>query len=586
MTFHFSPRTNRAHEIAWSQWGTAAFERARSEEKPVLLGISAVWCHWCHVMDETTYSDPAVIAAINEHFVPIRVDNDRRPDINARYNQGGWPTTAFLSPDGVLLSGSTYVPAAQMLRALDEIARFYREHKHDIAARTADLAKASRAYPAAESSDLDAAIPENVLAELDRRYDEEYGGFGDAPKFPMVEALAFLVTEYLAKNNQRAYDMASGSLLGMARGGTYDHVEGGFFRYSTTRDWSIPHFEKMTEDHGGLIRALAELYAATRNDAFRSTLLSATGYVRDVLYDPATHRIAGSQDADEAYYELPLDERRALTPPYIDRTSYTNWTAGITGAWLAASYALDDDSLAARACAVLDDLATTLDDGDGLLFHFIEPGGSPQVRGLLVDQAAYLRACLDAHECTGHERFLKRASATANALLRRLGAPDGGFYDRENLSSEGALAIADRPLPENASVADSLLRLASMMGDAGIRASAERTLMLYANTYQGAGIFAAPFARAIRRLIAPEVTVAIVGQVSETADFREAARRLPGALTCVVTLAPDEAELLEGRGLSAAGSPAAYVCAGTICGAPVTDAAQLRASLDQVLASS
>src|SRR5487761_1920450 len=120
MSFRFSPRDNRANEIAWSPWSPAAFERASNEKKPILLSISAVWCHWCHVMDETSYSDPDVIALINERFVPVRVDNDERPDINARYNMGGWPTTAFLPPE-------------QMRRALADVATYYREHADDIA---------------------------------------------------------------------------------------------------------------------------------------------------------------------------------------------------------------------------------------------------------------------------------------------------------------------------------------------------------------------------------------------------------------------------------------------------------------------
>ncbi len=105
--FHFSPRDNRAHEIRWREWGEEAFAEAKQQDKPILLSLSAVWCHWCHVMDETSYSDPGVISYINEHYIPVRVDNDQRPDINARYNMGGWPTTAFLTPDGELMTGGT-----------------------------------------------------------------------------------------------------------------------------------------------------------------------------------------------------------------------------------------------------------------------------------------------------------------------------------------------------------------------------------------------------------------------------------------------------------------------------------------------
>ena len=143
--FRFSPRPNRAGEIAWMPWGEPAFERAKSEDKPILLSISAVWCHWCHVMDETSYSDQGVIEAINRNFVPIRVDNDRRPDVNARYNMGGWPTTAFLAPDGTTLTGATYLPPQQFRRALEEIARFYADRKDEIAQHVAELDARGRA---------------------------------------------------------------------------------------------------------------------------------------------------------------------------------------------------------------------------------------------------------------------------------------------------------------------------------------------------------------------------------------------------------------------------------------------------------
>ena len=233
--------------------------RAREEDRPILLSISAVWCHWCHVMDETSYSDPSVIETINRRFVPVRVDNDRRPDVNARYNMGGWPTTAFLTPDGRTLTGATYLPPAQMHRALDEIARFYAERKDEIA----ELPATSRSHDALRESaadgDLSDAPIARLLANLESNYDEEFGGFGDEPKFPQPEVLEFLLAEWRVSGNQRYYEMVAQTMRGMSRGGMYDHVEGGFFRYSTTRDWSVPHFEKMAEDHAGLLRVLATL---------------------------------------------------------------------------------------------------------------------------------------------------------------------------------------------------------------------------------------------------------------------------------------------------------------------------------------
>src|SRR3990172_225563 len=137
--FHFSPRPNRANEIRWRQWGEDAFREAKESGKPILLSLSAVWCHWCHVMDETSYSNEGVIKYINEHYVPVRVDNDQRPDINARYNMGGWPTTAFLTPEGEVLAGGTYVPPEQMLELLPKVSVHYMSNRDELTQKAAEL---------------------------------------------------------------------------------------------------------------------------------------------------------------------------------------------------------------------------------------------------------------------------------------------------------------------------------------------------------------------------------------------------------------------------------------------------------------
>ncbi len=574
--FRFSPRPNRANEIRWMHWEAEAFARAAAEDRPILLSISAVWCHWCHVMDETTYSDPGVIDAINSGFVPVRVDNDRRPDVNARYNMGGWPTTAFLTPDGRTLTGATYLPAPQMRRALDEVARFYRERKNEIA----ELQPASP-VPARDrvtAGDISDAPIARLRESLEGNYDEEFGGFGDEPKFPQTEVLEFLFSEWRFSNDQRYYAMVAQTMRGMARGGTYDHVEGGFFRYSTTRDWSVPHFEKMAEDHAGLLRVLAALAIFAPTDDVRATLVSTVNYVRSVLLDPQTGFFGGSQDADEAYYALPLEERRRLVTPYVDRTSYTNWTCGLAGAFFLVARALDDDALLAQACVTLDNVAKTLVGTDGLLYHVLAPGGMPEVSGLLTDHVAYLRALLDAHEVSGEERFLERARTLAQTAIEAFEAPGGGFYDRLTTSeSFGNLAVRDRPIGDNGLLSDALLRLDALTGGSAHRERVEHTLALYATTSTTAGSFAATYARALRRYLSPEVSVRIVGEPAETDEFREAALRLPAPFVSVRTLT---AAAAAGEHLPAETRPAAYVCVGQTCGAPILRAGDLRAGYD------
>jgi uncharacterized protein YyaL (SSP411 family) len=560
-------------EIGWLPWGADAFERAAHEEKPILLSISAVWCHWCHVMDRTTYSDRSVIDAVNERFVPVRVDNDERPDVNARYNMGGWPTTAFLAPDGTTLTGATYLPPEQMRRALDEIARFYRERKGEISRRALEVRGAQRRYERAQPDELRASVAARVAETIADTYDDEFGGFGDAPKFPQPDVHEFLLAEWRVTGEQRYYDMVARTVREMSRGGMYDHVEGGFFRYSTTRDWSIPHFEKMAEDHAGLLRVLAQLQLWSPTVEVHATLRSALGYVRKTLRNPETGLFAGSQDADEEYYALPLEERRARKAPFVDRRSYSNWTAALAGAECWASLALDDDELASEAGATLDALHERAADGDGLLYHVVAPDGTKRVRGLLTDQTAYIRALLDAHEISGAERFLARAREHANRVMRVFHADGGGFSDRvPSEATLGNLSFEDRPLLENSIMAENLLRLASMTGEPSYRDTAESILLLFVHTYANAGSFAAPYARTLRRYVTPELTIRIEGAADATGEFREAARRLPSPFATVFTQ-------------PAANAPAAYVCSGTTCAAPVTQAQRLREAYESVLSS-
>jgi uncharacterized protein YyaL (SSP411 family) len=574
--FRFSPRPNRANEIEWMPWGTAAFERARTEDKPVLLSISAVWCHWCHVMDETSYSDSTAIATINERYVPVRVDNDRRPDVNARYNMGGWPTTAFLTPDGQILTGATYLPPHQLNRALEEIANFYASNKATIVERAVPSAPQ---FPERDAEAIDTTLPERLADAMSANFDEDYGGFGDAPKFPQPELLEFLVQEWRTTGNERCYEIVRATLLGMARGGTYDHVEGGFFRYSTTRDWSIPHFEKMSEDHAGLLRVLALLELLRPTPEIRAALVSSIRYVRATLRDPQTSLFAGSQDADEAYFELPLEQRRQREAPFVDRTSYTNWTCGLAGAILFSGRALEDDTLVREGCETLDAIATRALDADGFVYHVMRPGNDPEVRGLLTDQVAYLRACLDAHEVSGEGRFLQRARDIAERLLLRFQAPDGGFFDRIEIEDTvGRLELRDRPISENGIAAESLLRLYALTYGGEAREAAIRTLQLFGPEALRAGSFAAAFARAVRRYVSLHYSVRIVGSVEQTEAFREAASRLP-ELAAVGTLPQGEAEA---NGLPVVPAPAAYACTEAACGRPVTDPGSVRAAYDEL----
>ncbi|MGA3039138.1 MAG: DUF255 domain-containing protein [Vulcanimicrobiaceae bacterium] len=568
MSHHFSPRANRAAEIDWMEWGTHAFERAASTNRPILLGISAVWCHWCHVMDETTYSDQRVIDLIREHYVPIRVDNDQRPDINARYNMGGWPTTALLSPSGDTLTGGTYIAPDDFVRVLEHVAQIWANDRDELEQKI-QAGKHTHAHaPTTVEPDAPSVIANSIVGG----YDEEFAGFGTAPKFPQSDALRYLLLLYrrdrvAGKADERLYDILARTALAMARGGMYDHVEGGFFRYSTTRDWSVPHFEKMAEDHAGLLRFYADLYRVSANPQFAQTLRSALRWLRGVLRNPESALFGGSQDADEEYFSLALESRQKRAAPYVDRTVYTNWNAGLASALIAASIALDDDTLLADARATVDALCSEMLAPDGLAMHFRAPGGAPQVSGLLTDQVAFLDALINLHAATGIAGYLNRAQALADATIARLRRDDGTFVDNDDAAALGNVRVPFAPLDENAELADALLRLGAILHEERYTAIARAILEAFGGRWQRAGSFAATYGAAVVRFLEEPLTITLVGAPERSETLRDAALRLPDPLAVVHTTPSGEA-------------PFATICSGTRCAAPATDAATLQESWD------
>jgi uncharacterized protein len=526
--FHFSPRPNRAAEINWLGWSAEAFERARQTHRPILLSISAVWCHWCHVMDETTYSHPTVIDLINREYIAVRVDNDVRPDINQRYNMGGWPTTAFLTQSGDILTGATYMPPDQMASALIKIADYYRSNQTEIASRVLEARKRAASGVARSAGELDAAIVELILEATASAYDDEYGGFGTAPKFPQTDAILLLLEQAVLRNDPELKRMAVKTLEKMADGGTYDHVEGGFFRYSTTQDWSVPHFEKMLEDHAGLVQALA---LAGMTDVLATT----TGYLDRVLRQPKTGMYAGSQDADEHYYAMDAHERAAANAPYVDHRVYTAWNAALAIGYLQAG--LDAERLL-----------------DSLFKHAYRKGeGMTRFQGVggqLADQVWSLWAAVRAYQWGLGGRWLEVALDLAGHLEDRYGDPDlGGYLDHSGGDELGRLGERIKPLTENSVAAMALVELDIIQGDPAspYRERARRALESVAALPRSYGLMAAVFARALDRL--PHA-------VKVTTRNRDLARAAVEAHPYAV--------------IETGGDERAVVCSGTICLAPVS----------------
>ena len=535
--FHFSPRPNRAAEINWQPWSTNTFDEARQSGRPILLSISAVWCHWCHVMDETTYSHPGVIDLINREYVPVRVDNDLRPDINHRYNMGGWPSTVFLTSSGDILTGATYLPPDQMANALTRVAGYYRTNQTEIATRVLEARKRSDASVAHSASEIEPDAIDAILDAVTSVYDPEYGGFGGAPKFPQTDAILLLLEQSALRSDPQLRHMATHTLEQMAVGGTYDHVEGGFFRYSTTQDWSVPHFEKMLEDHAGLVIALS---LAGMGEALDKT----TGYLDLVLRDRKSGLYGGSQDADEHYYSMDATERAERPPPYVDRRVYTAWNAALAIAYLDAGLRLERPALRANAAKLLDSLFDrAYRKGEGMAH-------AEGIGGQLGDQVWSFWAAVRAHQHGLGERWMPIALDLANHLEGRYADTRlGGYFDHAPADDLGRLSERLKPLGENAVASMALIELDILTGDPGAtyRARAARTLESVAALPRQYGLMAAVFARAVDRL---QHAIKVTTKNLELA--RGALRAHPYAV------------------IDPSGDSRAIVCSGTICLAPVT----------------
>ena len=572
--------TVSATEVNWSEWDDNAFAKAKAEDKPILLDIGAVWCHWCHRMDADTYAQPQIASFINENFVPIRVDNDRRPDINARYNMGGWPTTVFLTPDGEIITGATYIPPTQMPRVMSQVVQAYRGNKTALLQQTAEIARkreeASRTRPRPDAR-ISWGIVTQIVGSLARAYDPVYGGFGTEPKFPQAEAYDLLLTEYAngGQRDRRLTDMVVKSLAAMGTGGMYDQVEGGWFRYSTTHDWSIPHFEKMLEDHAKLLVTYLNAYQVMRDEQLKSIAVKSLEYLTTVLYDPQRGTFAGSQDADEEYYSLSLTERRQRPAPFIDWTVYTDWNAMMAHGLLVASAVLGEPIYRDMALRLLDFLwATCYDAEGGSLFHFVDSSG-PHLPDLLSDLVRLAQANLVAFQFTGDARYLDHATMLCQTMQNRLADRDGGgYFDRpDDPTAQGALCSRLKPMFENAIAADVLITLHHLTGTAEYLRLSESALLQFADEYTKYDTMAAAYGLAVNRAVNQPTEIAVVGATddSRTQALLTVAWQafVPWRIVLPLDPARDTATITA-RGFPIQTEPAAFVCHGQTCSAPVT----------------
>ncbi|HKZ63992.1 MAG TPA: thioredoxin domain-containing protein [Thermoplasmata archaeon] len=328
-----------AHQpVDWHAWGEEAFRKAKAEDRPILLDIGAVWCHWCHVIDRESYEDPTVAKIINERYVAVKVDRDERPDVDARYQQavqalsgqGGWPLTAFLTPDGKVFYGGTYFPPVEAFgrpsfkSVLVAVADHYRKEKAETVKEADSLHRAlAQRLPMVAREPLDEGLLFTVEEQLKSSFDSRNGGFGGAPKFPHPGAMEFVLARLWRSRDDALREIAVKTLTEMALGGVYDQIGGGFHRYSTDGRWIVPHFEKMAYDNAALLGNYVHAYQLTGDARFREIALGIIDWVATTLSDPSRGGFYASQDADVGpeddggYFTWTLAELADAVPPGV-----------------------------------------------------------------------------------------------------------------------------------------------------------------------------------------------------------------------------------------------------------------------------
>jgi uncharacterized protein len=601
--------------VDWQPWGEEALGCAREEGKPLLVSIGYSACHWCHVMEHESFDDAATASLMNELFVNVKVDREERPDVDAVYmdavvaltGQGGWPLTVFLTPDGEPFYGGTYFPPEprrglpsfrQVLRA---VADAYRERPEDVATQAEALVGALRR--SAETEPSREPLTEALLAEAERallsQLDPRWGGFGHAPKFPPASALEFLL-------RRGALDAVRLTLDGMAAGGMYDLVGGGFHRYSVDAEWLVPHFEKMLYDNALLVPPYLHAWLLTGEERYRLVAEQTLDYMlRELRLQSGG--FASAQDADTDGVEgltytwtpeegappellQPFEHGRSILRGELDDETRAQLLA-IRGQ--RPQPALDDKVIASwngLALAAFAEGARRLDRSD-VLAAAVELGellavdplwrttrdGRAKYPAYLDDYANVAHGLYELHVATGDLRWLRESRRLALRAVELFGDPErGGFFltqaDGEQLVARQK-TFDDNPTPAGSSMlAFVLLRLARIWGDDGLERQAAGALRLVRDLLLRAPSAFGWALCALDLYLSPPRELAIVGGVdSEIA--RAALRGFDP--TAVVAFGPaDDVPLLEGKTL-ANGKPTVYVCERFACQAPVTDRAEL-----------
>jgi uncharacterized protein len=627
---------HRDNPVEWYPWGEAALARAREEDRPLLVSIGYSSCHWCHVMERESFEDPDAAAFMNEHFVCVKVDREERPDVDGLYMEavvamtghGGWPMTVFLTPDGKPFWGGTYFPPEPRFnipsfrQVLVAISDGWRTRRGDVERQADGLVEAIRTASdqPASTEPLTSALLANAVTAIARQFDPGHGGFGRAPKFPPASTLEFLL-------RRGELEMVTKTLDGMAAGGMYDLLGGGFHRYSVDERWLVPHFEKMLYDNALLASVYLHGWLVTGDDRYRRVAEGALDYLVREMRLPEGG-FASAQDADtdgvegltytwtpdelaEALGEehpewlqpfehgrsvvrgdIPEDARRRLfdarerrPKPARDDKALAAWNGLTLAAFAEAGRRLERGDYLEVARALAGFLLGPLSDERGQLLRTYR-AGLAKIDGYVEDYANVVNGLVELYWATAELRWLEDAHRLAALAVELfLDRDNGGFF--VDAGGDGLVArrkeLDDHPTPSgNSMMAFDLLRLARIYGDAELERHAVGVFRLGRPLIERAPSAVGHMLCALDLHFSSPREVAVIGD----GDLRRSALEgfRPNTVYAFAADSDDPAlervPLLHGKAF-VDGRAAAYVCESFACRAPVTSVEDLRAELER-----
>jgi uncharacterized protein YyaL (SSP411 family) len=451
--------------VDWYPWSPEALEKARRLNRPIFLSIGYSACHWCHVMEHESFEDPEVAAILNDHFVSIKVDREERPDLDQIYmdfvqrytGHGGWPMSVFLTPDAKPFYGGTYFPPDDRYngrppgfrQVLHAILEAWEKRKAELLASADQITEQLRAAPDLEpGSDLGPDLIRNSAGLLARAFDRRFGGFGSAPKFPHPMQIRLLLRAWKRFDDHDALDMVRLTLDRMAMGGIYDHLGGGFHRYSTDAQWLVPHFEKMLYDNALLSTSYLEAYQATGEPLYREVVEETLSYVLREMTSPEGP-FYSTQDADSEgeegkffvwsarEVEQILGQELADLFTYVyDVTPEGNWEGQTI---LHRTKTFEQDARLLKLS--LPDLRQRLAEAKGKLFEVrsrrVWPGRDEKV--LTAWNGLMIAALAQAAQALENPTYAAAASKAADYIMRRMRQADGRLFRTSSAGSEPRL---------------------------------------------------------------------------------------------------------------------------------------------------